>query len=75
MVECIGVILAFIMKWLRAGKTNKSRLYGFLGVFIVTSYWAIYFIYHNQYWLAFYNVVGFICAIRGVFNNRKGDYV
>ena len=53
MIECIGVILAFTMKWLRAGKTKRPRFYGFLGVFVVTSYWAIYFVAHSQYWLAF----------------------
>jgi len=71
MVECIGVVLAFIAKWLRAGKTNKSRLYGFFGVFVVTLYWAVYFVSHKQYWLAFYNVVGFVCGVRGVLNNRE----
>ena len=71
MIECIGVIFAFIMKWLRAGKTNRIRFYGFLGVFVATPYWTVYFILHNQYWLALYNAVGFICAIRGVWNNRK----
>ena len=69
-MECVGVIFALIAKWYKSSWGNKHRRIGFTMSVFVQSYWAIYFIHNNLWWLAMYNILNIGLAFRGIKNNR-----
>lgn len=70
MIECIGVILALIAKWFKSSRYAKHRYSGFIVTLFVASYWSIYFLYNNLFWLCIYNAINICMAIRGIKNNK-----
>lgn len=69
--ELINVIISNLSKWLKSGKTNKSRQMGFYISLIIAVSWSIYFYLCKQYWLSGNALVVFLLAGRGVLNNKK----
>lgn len=72
-MEAIGVVISLLVKWYKAGATNKHRFVGFAASLVVSCFWIYYFINNNQNWLAGHSFVGMSIAVRGLINNRKTE--
>ena len=70
MIEAFGVLIAVINKWYKSSRFQKHRYVGFIGTVFVAIYWSIYFGFQSMWWLAIYNVLNLVIAVRGVKNNR-----
>ncbi len=69
--EFIGVLLSWVSKWYKSGKSNKSRYLGFYMSIAVSIFWLVYFALAGMPWLTL-NSLGVIClATRGVWNNKN----
>lgn len=71
--ELINVIISNLSRWLKSGKTNKSRQMGFYISLCIAVSWAIYFYLCKQYWLSGNALVVFLLSGRGVVNNKRNE--
>lgn len=69
-MECFGVIIAWVAKWFKSSKYRCHRFTGFMFTVFVAFYWCIFLSYKGLWWLALYNFVNIILALRGVKNNK-----
>jgi len=70
-MECLGVIIAWIAKWFKSSKYKYHRFIGFIFTVFVASYWCIFLSCKGLWWLALYNFVNILLALRGIRNNRR----
>ena len=69
MFELFNVVITNIAKWFKSGKSNKHRRFGFCLTLLSSVLWVVYFVGHEQYYLASNSIITIALASRGIKNN------